>query len=509
MSARTVLALSLLAACSRRAPSRADGAPTVTAPHAVDDASSPRDASDGIAPDAGRASLSDSVSSVFIAADPHERWAVLCQAREDTNRDGELVAWTRGFSGELEGDAMRPYLFARGSFATPIEDFVAASPTGDAMVCVRDQRLRLLDARTSREVELRADPTGDADTLQPHGAATFSPDGALMLYVRSRGARATLVLRAMADGAEREFSAGEGLFVRASLPSSRWARIEAVLRDTNASGAIEPPGIESNIPPRRCRPSSVVIYVSRVTGDAAVQRWFSTETLQPVDAENVVTTLGDRLIGARNGALTEFRAGAAPRELARASCGARVLARDEPSGRLLLACMRPRGAAVRAELLDERGRTALPFVIGRPGERHPIRERFYFFETPRGAAVYDLRSGALSPLQGALVDSDGAQALLEIDGRYALFSADSQTVVRFPVRREPPDVARWTARHLLLPQVVVDRATLRVVGANSAAVVTVSASHRALIATREQGQVFYGPLRWSTLPAFVQRAPAE
>jgi hypothetical protein len=67
------------------------------------------------------------------------RWAVLCQAREDTDGDGK-VAVSLGPRGELVGDAMRSYFISAGGAGEPIDVFVGSDAANRFVALIRDRR---------------------------------------------------------------------------------------------------------------------------------------------------------------------------------------------------------------------------------------------------------------------------------------------------------------------------------------------------------------------------------
>jgi hypothetical protein len=71
----------------------------------------------------------------------------VCQAREDTDRDGKLAV-RYGPRGELEGDAMRSYFVLGAGPGEAIDGLAAYDPTGRYVVVVVDGKLWLIDAVT-------------------------------------------------------------------------------------------------------------------------------------------------------------------------------------------------------------------------------------------------------------------------------------------------------------------------------------------------------------------------
>lgn len=140
-------------------------------------------------------------------ADARRRWAVICQARNDDDGDGQLRVQTLEHGG-TDGDALRPYLVLGSGPGTEVDDAYAA-PRGDHLVVTMGACLYDVDTRTGKALTLpHADGRARAGEKHHDPAVAFSPDGTLLAYLRSRGQSTSLVVRELASGRERATDLG-------------------------------------------------------------------------------------------------------------------------------------------------------------------------------------------------------------------------------------------------------------------------------------------------------------
>ncbi len=117
---------------------------------------------------------------------PDGAWLVACQAGEDVDYDS-LVSFESIATGQPTGEGLRPYLIFGGGEGEPIDEFLAADPSGRRIVLRRGNSLQLLDTQTRVEVELtQLTPTQqpDDDEFTPPATASFSNDGRRLLFLR-------------------------------------------------------------------------------------------------------------------------------------------------------------------------------------------------------------------------------------------------------------------------------------------------------------------------------------
>ena len=231
--------------------------------------------------------------AVVEAFSPDGSWAIVCQAREDTNGDGEYHVGA-GHHGDPYGDALQAYLIMPDGPGEPIDAYVTADPLGNYIVFVRDGGLILLDIRSAVEVNLSqngANSADDPNPFGPHRAASFDASGELLQYFRLRDdGEEILVVREVATGVEREVEPGGGLLWRAHLSADGTAIVAAmVVDDTDGSGGLEMPIIRTSLSDRHCRGPITTYSTSGLVADQPIFRVISLETAEvndlPIDVE--------------------------------------------------------------------------------------------------------------------------------------------------------------------------------------------------------------------------------
>jgi hypothetical protein len=281
---------------------------------------------------------------LFQAASADGLWVAFCQARTDTDADGQ-IAVRLGTHGEPAGDAMTLYLAQRGQ-ESAIEDLVDADPTGRFLTVVRGARLVLVDALSRTEVDLSAlgaDARDDGDPTRKHRAASFDASGSHLLYMRGEDGAAQVVVRDLATGGETTHSPGPGKLWRASFgEGDAWIVLEVVVADTDHDGKLEWPSLRTSLAGRHCRGRAMSATFAGRRGDEPVTRVLPTSGGVARDLPDLVRPLGDRLLRrAPTGALVidDPRTGA--REIASATCKGKLVAADAPSGAAIVVCGDP------------------------------------------------------------------------------------------------------------------------------------------------------------------------
>jgi hypothetical protein len=279
---------------------------------------------------------------VVQAVGANAQWAALCQARADTDGDGKIEIHV-GYHGDLHGDEMTPFLVLGSGAGAPIDDFVTASPSGRHLVVIRQGKLVLIDSESKGEVDLSAHGADVRDDHSPfghHRAAELSDDGERVLYLRHDAAGDSVVVRELATQNEVVIPAGPGMLWRATFaPGGRWVQLLVVAKDTDGDGKLTWPTPRTSLGGRKCRGPIAVYGVYGRNGDEPEERYARVTGGAAVTAADVVIPMGDALIRrAKDGALSIDAGGGKTRALAPAACGAKVLAVDPPSGRVLVAC---------------------------------------------------------------------------------------------------------------------------------------------------------------------------
>src|SRR5688572_7781778 len=117
--------------------------------------------------------------ALVLESSPDGRWVVLCQAREDTDGDGEIRVHV-GAYGALSGDRLQTYWVEGAGAGEPLRGFVASDGFGHYVAFDRAGSLVLRDTWAATELELGAGGAvldTDRRSFAGHRAAVFSPRG--------------------------------------------------------------------------------------------------------------------------------------------------------------------------------------------------------------------------------------------------------------------------------------------------------------------------------------------
>ncbi len=224
-----------------------------------------------VAPD--RAVLGTNSPGVEYRVDGQRRWAAICEARTDDDRNGRIEV-TLGHHGDTYGDELRPYLVLGDGPGTEVDDVVSSDAGGRWIVVTRDMCVHLVESSTGKASVLKgADGRQANPASAEHRAASFSQDGKALLYLRSDGSNTTVVVRDLESGAEQRVQPGPGILTEAYFDASdRWVVMEFLERDTNGDGVLSMPMMASTLGARRCRAPVLSATFFGQIGDVPVQR---------------------------------------------------------------------------------------------------------------------------------------------------------------------------------------------------------------------------------------------
>jgi len=222
------------------------------------------------------ASLGTSSPSLAYVAARDRRWAVICEARQDDDGDGQIQVLTF-YHGDTGGDQLKPYLVLGSGPGTEIDDIISADPTGRWVVVTANFCVNLVDTRSGKGVPLRGADGREGDAvLGEHRAASFSPDGKRLLYIRSNGDHSNVVIRDLDSTSERIIDPGPGFLVSAAFDGTgRWIVMDVVQSDTDGDGRVTPPRVGTTLANRRCRGRAISAGFYGATGDQPVRRFAS------------------------------------------------------------------------------------------------------------------------------------------------------------------------------------------------------------------------------------------
>lgn len=266
------------------------------------------------------------VGPTLVAATAQDgSWAILCQARKDTDGDGRLSVTTS--HGGSSGDQQQAYLVLGSGEGTPIDDFLGADPTGRRALIERNKRTFLIQPGLGPDLDLTR--------LGARGLLQFDESGERLAYAKPIDKKDRIVVRDLTTGREHMLDPGPGKldsfsiepggsFLRASVFALRKGDIP--WRTTASSS------------PRWCWTGFVSDSV-RSSGTPPVTRLIPMAGGGAREIPDLIGVLGDAwLRRAAGGEILAERPGAAPQVLVPAACGGIVVARTPAPGTLLVAC---------------------------------------------------------------------------------------------------------------------------------------------------------------------------
>jgi len=478
-----------------------------------------------------RASVADAKSLVEVRkvgtahsvlleqADPGGRWAVVCQPREDTSGDGEVVA-TTGTHGELTGDRSDPYLVQDDAEGWLIDAYVAHDPSGRYVAVIAEEQLTLVDTVTKSRQTLVANPEDDDDPFLSHRAAVFGPMGKSMAYARTVDDEPKVVVRMLSSGEEQLVDPGPGTLWRFELASGGTSvGVRVLTRDSDDNGFLEFPVTRSSIARRGCRGSGSYTYMGKY-GDDPVSRIISVSTGKSTTVGRIETALGHAWVVSdtkrtkdKARALHLMTAEGDSSELASTSCDGVVLHADHERTRALIACyaglvwngplktlpLELNGAAEQVPLGLWINRDHLTFTESR-GARHMIRNG-----APRSMLI-DLENKRHANLEEHVIALHEDSVLIRKSGSYVLRDLSTGRDTSIGAWDMPKYGEIFSAgRFVWLAPMLIDLQEARVVGQLDALVYELSRTGQVLhlpvgAPMPEYRELPTGPLSWSRAP---------
>lgn len=185
---------------------------------------------------------------LFQGMAPDGHWALVCQAREDTDEDGRLEVGV-GRHGDLLGDEVSPYLIVESGPGWTFDELVGTDPAGRYVAVREGACLTVVDTQSRQATTLPSADLRDDGRVGPHRGVAFDASGSRMLYLRG-GAKASLVVRELSTGAERVLDSGPGLVWSArfdpeghglevtTIPSGKWPLFASTLARRRCRGPV-------------------------------------------------------------------------------------------------------------------------------------------------------------------------------------------------------------------------------------------------------------------------------
>jgi hypothetical protein len=353
--------------------------------------------------------------TLVLAVAPDGRWAVLCQARVDTDHDGRLEVRI-GPHGDPYGDSLTPYLVEGQGPGVEIDHFLGADPTGRFLLLAVHGKPVLRDTTTGHDTEL-------AGARSP---MAFGAGGAELVYARVTGSAWTLVVRTLATGAETTLDPGPGELLGMEIyDRARAVRVVMKLRAPGDAAEVH----HSDRYRGRCAGPAAASYEWGVVVSAREQRLVSLkdgrvrvvpEAIAPF-ADGWLRTLADGAVR------FETFAGDSVEMVGAGAC--KVLYTDRV-GRVIAACQEAPGWALRRfgaggpRLLGTFDRD-----ISRSGS--PFGRHFLLTERDAGDLIVDVETGArrLSPKFQRVIAIRDDRTLVQRDTELVVLEGDGERVL--------------------------------------------------------------------------------
>ncbi|MFK7989353.1 MAG: hypothetical protein AB8I08_25265 [Sandaracinaceae bacterium] len=422
--------------------------------------------------------------TVLLGVDPGGRWLAMCQARTDTNGDGQ-VSVSAGIHGSLSGDRLVPYLMMGPGEGQPIQRFVGADASGDRLVIVSGETQWLVQADGTRT------SLGPAPPTLPR---TAFRDGAV-LFVRGPGR--VPILRT-AEGAERELRVPGPVMALGFHPHAGYVELLVLDRDTDGDGQRTAPVLRTTAAPENaCSPGTLSSSSYGYEGDRPRVYLFRTEDGWSHPVEEAlpegapIAPLGDRLLLRRSDGALVLAGRGTPEVWMEAACQPVVLAVHPEGRRALVRCVRDEEASV--WLVTDGHPRRLPVEEGSVSSRERPSYGPLFFARDH---IVDIERGRVLPLP----EHDRIVAL---EGRHLLYLHRRRVFFRDLERARPAVIGRsrpgwWPttrAGYSHMGPLTFDLRRGRRVGRGEPDAVGFGVRGRRLLAA-EGGRISTGPFRW-------------
>jgi hypothetical protein len=431
----------------------------------------------------GSGSFGDTGPTFVRAADEHERWMALCQARSDTDGDGK-VEISFGHHGEIFGDRMDLYLVLGGGHGTVIDALAGRSADGRWLAIVRRGKLVLVDSQSGDEFELRnADAQSDGRPGAPHRAAMFAKDR--LLFIRHvPGSDDRLVIHDPATHSEREITV-PGRLWRIDYGPDRIAHIYTVPRGESF------PMLQTTLDAGECigPPRSYSTYGNR--GPAPTEHWIDLDTGKQLAADGGEVAVGATIIRTPKDGAIYFDAD----PIAPPACRAQLLAVMPSPTRVIAICGEKKQAKI---LLLGKGLRKELASIDRDNDHYSGLDRAL---TPTPRVGCDAGLHCIATATNQYIDLKGGVAEYAWGSKLYVVHAtmssrkheiiDVDTGARTPIKSADEKLS--SGKYVVdYEDNLVDLETAKVLGKVPGAM-RVSSNGRVLVSPSGKGQ---GPLQW-------------
>jgi len=441
----------------------------------------------------------------FEVAAPDGNWLVTCQARADSDGDGEIRV-NVGAQGELEGDTLARYLSFASGAEEPIDDLLASSPDGRWLVLEKEEKSELVDTASGTRVDLTAlgaDTRREPQRRQSHRSLAF--DGDSLFYLRSVGKFAELIERRLSSTAERTlYRSSEPVFELSLDAAGKAVVLKVAGIDANGNGRVDwPYPIERG--KRPCQGPVAQYRAPRLNADPLAVVVVDRASGEARRVDELAAVFGSELVlRGTDGTLFSER-GKQRRLIADSACAGRILWLDPGRDQLLVGCTMPKKTGRLAVELVARGRhTPLEIDVAALGFdeiAHPS-ERLAALYPGADTVLFDAEKRLLHRLKSgdAVLATSGTHALVRRARSLLLFDAEVGTEALLPGKLDPLGDVLKSGSLVFASPLVVDVVTGRVLGSISGRPLSLTSSGAALVPKEPAcaESLARGPLTWQT-----------
>ncbi len=263
----TILVLTACPARNQNPPLKQPTSPTI---HTTQPARTPSNTSSTAAPPLPPAVELGTAHPLLVQASaPDGRWVAACQARMDTDGDGEIAVHL-GHHGDTYGDGLVLFLMShKNPGGEVIDTFVSSDPSARYAAYLDSGSLLLHDFYRDEIVDLSPKVEQDHVPTLVHRGAAFDDDGEHILYLRARDGRERVVIRELHSARERELDMGTGRVWRAMfLGDGDYLGVAVVEHDTNKNGKLDLPELQTSLAGGSCRGAVMSYSTGGYEGDA-------------------------------------------------------------------------------------------------------------------------------------------------------------------------------------------------------------------------------------------------
>lgn len=441
----------------------------------------------------------------FEAAAPDGRWLVTCQARADSDGDGQIRVGVSP-QGELQGDALTRYLSLASGAERAIDDLLASSADGRWLVLEAEGRSELFDTSTGARLDLSAlgaDTRREPERRAHHRTLVLQDDS--LFYLKTQGKGGELVERRLSTGAERSLYRSAEPVLRFELDTYGKVIVVTVAGpDANGNGRFDWP-YELERGKRPCQSPVAQYRAARLGADPLSFVVVERATGEARRFDDLAVAFGSEVVRRCSDGALVAEYGARRRTLADSTCAGRVLWLDPWRDQLLVGCTMPKKSGRLAVELVAAGRhspleidvAALPLdEFAHPSERlmplYPGADTVLFDAEKR--LLHRLKSG------DAVLHTAGAHALVRRGRALLLFDAERGSESTLPGKLDALSDVLKSGTLVFASPYVVDVAEGRILGAIGGRPLALSSAGAALVPAQPPtaNSLAEGPLSWQT-----------